>query len=327
MNQSNFYSLKDTASMEQPFFSIIIPTYNRSHSIVFAIESILEQTFQDFEIIIIDDCSKDNTEEVVKGIQNSKINYFRNETNKERCISRNVGIEKAQGQYICFLDSDDYHLPNHLLRIHERIKELNNPIGFFFTNAWNEDILGNRSERSCPDFEFYNSYTYFLHYTVNPQRWAVHKTIFEKIQFDNEVIICEDMDTSLRILGSGYPIFQIIERTTVYVASHDSFTNSDKNKAEKELFYLKKIFSKKELKGKLPYFECNRLISMCHFHLSVKAYDQKLNLKTIIHAFKSFLIYPKGYNGKTNKILLVNVLYSIPLLNVILKIFSKIKRN
>jgi glycosyltransferase involved in cell wall biosynthesis len=297
------------------FFSVIIPTYKRAHSIRKAIESILSQTFQDLEVIIVDDASPDETEIIVNSIGDQRIKYIKNETNQERCVSRNLGIEEAIGTYICFLDSDDYHLPNHLQDLYDLIQSKQAPVAFFFTNAWDETEDGLRTERLCPDFQFHSrshsEFVYFLKYTVNPQRWCVHRSIFEKIQFDPEVIICEDMDTSLRIVNLGYPVYQLNERTTVYVAAADSFTHGDTQKWEKELSYLKRIFAKKELKGKLPLTERNRLLSMCYFHLSNKQIILKNRWLTIKYAIKSFLMYPKGYNGKTNKIVLVNCLYSI----------------
>ncbi len=312
---------------EEPFFSVIIPTYNRAHSLTSAIKSILNQTFKNFEIIIIDDASIDNTEEVVKLINDTRIHYLKNEVNRERCLSRNLGIDNAKGKYVCFLDSDDYHLPNHLEVIYSEIQSLQNPIAFLFTNSCNEDSNGKRSERCCPDFENFNSYTYFLHYTVNPQRWAVHKTIFEKINFDNEILICEDMDTSLRILAAGYPIYQIKEITTVYVAAIDSFTVSDTKKAEKELFYLKRIFSRTELIDKLITQEKNRLLSMCYFHLAIKANERIDKLNVLKFSIKSFFLFPKGYNGKTNKILIVMCIYSIPLIGFLARSINNIKKK
>jgi len=313
-----------------PYFSVIIPTYNRAHSIRKAIDSILNQSFQDFEIIIIDDASTDHTKEVVAKINDNRVHYILNSTNQERCISRNIGISKAKGEYICFLDSDDYHLPDHLEKLHVFIQAKKDKVAFFFTNAWNETEEGGRSERNCPLVEALetnnnsltsrasvnekitvNLYMYFLRYTVNPQRWCVHRSIFEKVKFDPEVTICEDMDTSLRIVNAGFPVYQLSERTTVYVAAADSFTHGDTQKWEKELFYLKRIFAKKELKGKLPLFERNRLLSMCYFHLSNKYFTHRNRLKSIVCAVKSFLLYPKGYNGKTNKILLYQVLKSM----------------
>lgn len=306
------------------FFSIIIPTYNRAHSIEIAINSIINQSFQDFEIIIIDDASTDNTEEVVSKINDSRIYYYKNTTNLERCISRNIGIEKSTGEYICFLDSDDFHLPNHFEVLYKNIKENENIPTFYFVNAWNQAENGIRSERYCPDFisskdSQIDSFTYFLRYTVNPQRWCVHKSIFQTVKFDPNVIICEDMDTSLRICNLGYSIKQIKERTTVYVASEDSFTYGDPLKWEKELFYLKRIFEKKELKNKLEKQEKKRLLSMCYFHLSQKEFKANRYKETIKYLTKSFFLFPKGYNGKTNKIILYSFYKSIVMIFFCLK--------
>ncbi|HTA61907.1 MAG TPA: glycosyltransferase [Bacteroidia bacterium] len=94
-------------------FSIIIPTYNRASFIATTIQSVLNQTHPHFEIIVVDDGSTDNTEEVVKKIKDKRINYYQKK-NEERAAARNYGISKAKGDYITFLDSDDILLPNHL---------------------------------------------------------------------------------------------------------------------------------------------------------------------------------------------------------------------
>ena len=133
-----------------PYFSVIIPTYNRAHSIRKAVDSVLTQSFQDFEIIIVDDASTDHTKEVVAKINDNRIHYILNSTNQERCVSRNIGVSKAKGEYICFLDSDDYHLPDHLEKLHAFIQTKKDKVAFFFTNAWNESEDGVRSERNCP---------------------------------------------------------------------------------------------------------------------------------------------------------------------------------
>ena len=275
-----------------------------------AIESVLNQTFVDFELIIIDDGSTDNTKSIIQSYSDNRIKYYRNKENKERCISRNIGIEQASGKYICFLDSDDYHLPFHLEKLHAFILEKKEPEAFFFTNSWNETEDGYRTERICPNFNAYNPYVYFLRYTVNPQRWCVHYKILKSVQFDPEIIICEDMDTSLRIVHHNFPVFHLDERTTVYVSASDSFTYGDSNKWEKELFYLKKIFSKKTLSANFPQKEKNRLLSMCHFHLNQKFFREKYFKLTVVHGLKSLMLYPKGYNGKTNKIVFNNILRS-----------------
>ncbi len=312
--------LFDEASV---LFSIILPTYNRAYRIEKAIQSVLHQTHQNWELIIIDDASTDHTFEIVSRFSDDRIRYLRNEQNQERCISRNIGIEESKGEYICFLDSDDYHLPNHLSLLHDFIVRNNFPQAFIFTNAWDETETGIRTERNCPNLNDFDYYTYLLRYTVNPQRWCVHRRIFEEIKFDPDVTICEDMDTSLRIVEKGFTIFQLSKRTTVYVAADDSFTHGDSKKWEKELNYLKKIKSKKELKSHLPRKEINRLFSMCYFHLAQKSLATHAKSATLLFSLKSFVLCPKGYNGKTNKILLVCFLYSLPILSIFIKLFKR----
>lgn len=94
-------------------FSIIIPSYNRARSIQQTIYSVLEQSYKNFELIIVDDGSTDNTKEVVSKINDPRITYIFQE-NKERGAARNTGIKNSRAQYVTFLDSDDRLYPNHL---------------------------------------------------------------------------------------------------------------------------------------------------------------------------------------------------------------------
>lgn len=306
-----------------PFFSVIIPVYNRAHRLPYVLESLKKQTFQDFETIIIDDASTDDSYQVATDYELPNKIMLRNEQNCERCVTRNRGIDVAKGQYICFLDSDDYHLPEHFQKLHDFIVSKGNPVAFFFANSWNETEEGQRTERCCPDFENYNPYTYFLRYTVNPQRWAVHRDILKGVNFDKDIIIAEDMDLSLRIVEKGFPIYQLKERTTVYVAASDSFTHGAADKAERELHCYNQIFSKKELIPHLPKFETKRLKSQCYFHLMGKAFAENRNWETIKYGVNSFVLCPQGYNGKTNKMVFVSCAYSFPILGGILKLIKR----
>lgn len=107
------------------FFSIIIPTYNRANLIVDTLDSVFNQTFKDFEVIIVDDGSMDSTKEVVLDyIHKHQLSncYYNYKENAERGAARNFGIEKAGGQWITFLDSDDLFYPNHLQLVFDFIK-------------------------------------------------------------------------------------------------------------------------------------------------------------------------------------------------------------
>jgi glycosyltransferase involved in cell wall biosynthesis len=94
---------------QSPKVSIILPTYNRAYLIGRAIQSILNQTYQDFEIIIIDDGSKDDTEKIIRGFKekDNRIKYISFDANKGAAAARNAGIKMSKGEYITFQDSDD----------------------------------------------------------------------------------------------------------------------------------------------------------------------------------------------------------------------------
>ncbi len=99
---------------KKPVVSVVIPTYNRAHLIGQAIQTVLNQTFQNIEIIIVDDASTDNTEEIVASLKDERILYLRHEKNLGAPAARNTGIKAAKGEYIAFQDSDDEWHPEKL---------------------------------------------------------------------------------------------------------------------------------------------------------------------------------------------------------------------
>lgn len=103
--------------MIENLISIITPAYNCANYIGTTIESVLSQTYSYWEMIIVDDCSSDNTEEVVLhyASKDSRIKYKKLEVNSGAAVARNVAMSMATGQYIAFLDSDDVWLPDKLL--------------------------------------------------------------------------------------------------------------------------------------------------------------------------------------------------------------------
>lgn len=95
--------------------SIITPSYNTAEYIAETIESVISQTYENWEMIIVDDCSTDNTDEVVKEyLADTRIRYLKNEKNSGAATSRNYALREAKGKWIAFLDSDDIWLPEKL---------------------------------------------------------------------------------------------------------------------------------------------------------------------------------------------------------------------
>ena len=109
---------------DSPTVSVIIPTYNRARLVGRAIQSVLNQTYQNFELIVIDDGSTDNTEEVVKGFRDERLHYIRlSEGSGGSAVPRNTGLKTARGEYIAILDDDDSWLDE--AKVKEQVEFLN----------------------------------------------------------------------------------------------------------------------------------------------------------------------------------------------------------
>ena len=116
----------------KPFFSIVIPTYNRADLIGLTLDSVLAQTFAEFEILVVDDGSTDHTAAVVRAYTDSRLHYLP-KVNEERSAARNHGLARAQGEYVLFLDSDDLFHPGHLVTLHAAILAQNPRPNFIAT--------------------------------------------------------------------------------------------------------------------------------------------------------------------------------------------------
>lgn len=132
---------------DKPFFSIVIPTYNRQHFLKVAIAITLQQTFQDFEVIISDNCSTDNTREVVKSFKDKRIRYFRNKKNIGAEPNYKKVMSYARGKYVFTMGDDDFILFNNTL---ETIKKLldEKKYGFIRLNLIEQKFIGKGIRKS-----------------------------------------------------------------------------------------------------------------------------------------------------------------------------------
>lgn len=122
--------------------SVIIPTYNRAHSVKRAARSVLAQSHTNLELLIVDDCSQDNTEEIVRELNDSRVHYIRHLENRGGSAARNSGIRVAQGDYIAFLDSDDTWLPDKLSRQINLFQNAGGQVGVTYTGFTVKDNGG-----------------------------------------------------------------------------------------------------------------------------------------------------------------------------------------
>lgn len=116
-----------------PKVSVIIPTYNRATFLQAAVESVLRQTFQDFEVIVVDDASRDRTAEVIESFTDARIRYIRHDINKGQGVTRNAGIKHASGEYIALLDDDDEWLPEKLEKQVRLLESRPDDVGMVYT--------------------------------------------------------------------------------------------------------------------------------------------------------------------------------------------------
>lgn len=123
--------------------SIIMPSFNTGEYIGKSIESVLAQTYQEWELLIVDDCSTDDTDDIVSTYQDPRIRYFKNEKNSGAAVSRNYALRKAKGRWIAFLDSDDLWMPDKLEKQVSFMKA--NEYYFSYTEYEEIDNEGNRT--------------------------------------------------------------------------------------------------------------------------------------------------------------------------------------
>ena len=112
-----------------PLFSVVLPVYNRANLLGDALRSVLAQTEQDFEIVVVDDGSTDNPSRVVEAIGDPRIEFVRHE-NRGGGAARNTGIDKARGRFVAFLDSDDRFLPHHLATMRRLLESAPGAAGY-----------------------------------------------------------------------------------------------------------------------------------------------------------------------------------------------------
>ena len=130
-----------------PTASLIITTYNRARLLPRAVNSVLDQTYEDYELIIVDDCSTDSTPEIIQSFNDPRIRSFRHEANQGLAAARNTGIANARGEYIAFLDDDDECTPN---RLADQISILDSNPDSGLVYGWIEEINDANGARRVP---------------------------------------------------------------------------------------------------------------------------------------------------------------------------------
>ncbi len=185
-------------SSPAPFFSVIVPTYDRAKFLKIALDSVLSQSYSDFELIVIDDGSTDGTKILIKECNDPRIVYFYQD-NHGVAHARNRGLEKATGEWVAFLDSDDQWIRDKLKKTAEYIKEFPSVKIFHTEEKWyrNGKVLNQKKKHKKPTGFIYRDALPIC--CIGMSTSVVHRSVFDKIGlFDESLTACEDYDFWLR---------------------------------------------------------------------------------------------------------------------------------
>lgn len=222
---------------KEPLVSVIIPAYNRKHTLKRCIDSVLQQTYRNFEIIIVDDCSTDGTMEFVEAeygaVTQINIVYVRNDCNLGASVSRNVGVSYANGEYIAFHDSDDEWYCDKLEKQMNHFAKCNENVGAVYSLLY---INGPDSGVYPPENVnlMYKSGYIFYNLLLTPLigmiTLVVRKSVFlEAGGFNENLNSLEDYELTIRI-AKKYGIMLVDEALAVAYESEDSVGKRNQDK-------------------------------------------------------------------------------------------------
>jgi glycosyltransferase involved in cell wall biosynthesis len=274
--------------MNWPRFSIIIPTYNRPEQCLKAVFSVINQIYTHWELAIINDGSEqpyNNLIQQIKAYKNIKYYYKKNEGLSS---TRNFGVSHTKEKFVCFLDDDDYYLPNHLKVLANEIMNKGGAIGLYHTMHKN---LMPDGTYQIPIFkpknlsQSYNEY-YLTNDIISMNNCCYPRQLIEQYPFNINLKINEENDQWHRIF-STFPTFAIPIPTTVYVRSgEDRITNYTASKIEDRIKSWKEIFNDKAISSKIRQSYRNQVLYQYHY-LIIHNHRTELTLKRFLnHSLK-----------------------------------------
>lgn len=184
--------------------SIVIPCYNRRDIILDSLNSVLNQTYKNIEVIIVDDASTDNTYELFEEIHDDRVHYYRYEENQGACYARNYGVERARGKYIAFQDSDDIW---HCDKLEKQYNDIIKTEADFVYCGMNRVDKQNEKSFYYPHNDFKGNDAALEQLLVNnmisTQTILMKREVSEKIQFDVTFRRYQDWDYAIQAAKAG----------------------------------------------------------------------------------------------------------------------------
>ncbi|MBO5183259.1 MAG: glycosyltransferase family 2 protein [Bacilli bacterium] len=209
--------------------SVIVPVYNTEKYLKNCIDSLLKQNFENYEIIVINDLSPGNAEEIIKSYNDKKIVYIKNKTNKGIGYNRNLGIKKAKGEYVCFIDSDDYVKEDFISKMYNYSKE--NNLDLCVCDYVNVDEEGNKlkefnlSDFCITNYEENNKILCEINLAPWNKLYKKDMLVKNKIEF-SETLKYEDLSFVALSIKNSKKIGKINEQLNYYTIHNNSETTT-----------------------------------------------------------------------------------------------------
>ncbi len=287
-------------------FSVIIPTYNRANFIETTIRSVLSQTYANFEVLVVDDGGNDNTEEIVKGILDNRVKYFK-KANEERAAARNYGTGLAKGLYVTFFDSDDILLPIHLAEANKIIERKNNPEWFHLGYKITSD--DNNLIKKVNDFNKKISRRLLSGNFLSCNGVFIRKDIAKENKFNEtrELSASEDHELWLR-MASKYPLNYSNNITSVIInhLNRSVLSNNEKALILRQECFLNLILNNPTLQTFIHKSENKIISNSCSYialHIALIGKNKKVAIKYLLKSIS------KNYCSIFSKRFLVTLKY------------------
>lgn len=299
-----------------PFFSVIIPLYNKEAFIEATINSVLCQTFQDFEVIVVDDGSTDEGFNIVKNFTAKRIQIIHQE-NLGLCASRNIGIKASKGEFIAFLDADDLWAEDFLQTIYSLIKRHEDQ-NIFATNVkllFPNAIANLNAKPFNINFKtIISNYFKLCKNILGPSSLVTNKAVFEKIGYFNESINYGEEDDFYIRCFSVYNIIYYTDYKSFYRIGLENQLTAPNKKFERKIPDYEKYLKNNNNK------DLKKFIDFVHYRIVV-LYKMEKNYKLVN--------YYKAKINPSNLTLVQKIKYYLPtdLFYISKKIYIRFSRR
>ena len=292
-----------------PFFTIIIPTYNRANMLSKALDSVAAQSLTDWECVVVDDGSTDNTKELLNEYiaRDNRFRYIYQE-NAERSAARNNGIRNAKGEYICFLDSDDEYLAHNLEKWSLFINKNIATASFLFCEM--NIIKGGELTKTETKLNTNNKFDFVFTNPIVPARVCIQKDLLIDNFFEEYMSVGEDVALWLKILKNS-DIKKSNHTGLNYYLHEDNSVNPKNPSAIKMYEGFKKYFENyPDIKSKISKNILDNYVSKIQTNIAKYYYRNNQKGKAIFELIKAVLRSPIHEHTKYRLRLIVLTFFS-----------------